>query len=58
MDTVTATTLEYQSGFGNEFASEALPGALPDGRNSPQRAPYGLYAELVSGTAFTQPRAR
>lgn len=57
MDTVTATTLEYQSGFGNEFASEALPGALPDGRNSPQRAPYGLYAELVSGTAFTQPRA-
>jgi homogentisate 1,2-dioxygenase len=57
MDTVTATTLEYQSGFGNEFASEALSGALPDGRNSPQRAPYGLYAELVSGTAFTQPRA-
>ena len=57
MDTVTATTLEYQSGFGNEFASEALPGSLPDGRNSPQRAPYGLYAELVSGTAFTQPRA-
>ena len=57
MDTVTAITLEYQSGFGNEFASEALPGALPDGRNSPQRAPYGLYAELVSGTAFTQPRA-
>jgi homogentisate 1,2-dioxygenase len=50
-------TLSYQSGFGNEFASEALPGALPVGRNSPQRAPYGLYAEQVSGTAFTAPRA-
>ena len=49
--------LHYQSGFGNEFATEALPGALPVGRNSPQRAPYGLYAEQVSGTAFTAPRA-
>ena len=48
----------YQSGFGNEFATEALPGALPVGRNSPQRAPYGLYAEQLSGTAFTAPRAR
>ena len=47
----------YQSGFGNEFATEALPGALPEGRNSPQRAPYGLYAEQLSGTAFTAPRA-
>jgi homogentisate 1,2-dioxygenase len=46
----------YQSGFGNEFASEALPGALPVGRNSPQRCPYGLYAEQLSGTAFTAPR--
>ena len=46
----------YQSGFGNEFASEALPGALPQGRNSPQRCPYGLYAEQLSGTAFTAPR--
>jgi homogentisate 1,2-dioxygenase len=46
----------YQSGFGNEFASEALPGALPAGRNSPQRCPYGLYAEQFSGTAFTAPR--
>jgi homogentisate 1,2-dioxygenase len=46
----------YQSGFGNEFATEALPGALPVGRNSPQKAPYGLYAEQVSGTAFTAPR--
>jgi homogentisate 1,2-dioxygenase len=46
----------YQSGFGNEFATEALPGALPQGRNSPQRCPYGLYAEQISGTAFTAPR--
>jgi len=50
-------TLSHQSGFGNEFATEALPGALPVGRNSPQRAPYGLYAEQISGTAFTAPRA-
>ena len=47
----------YQPGFGNEFASEAVPGALPAGRNSPQRAPLGLFAEQLSGTAFTQPRA-
>jgi homogentisate 1,2-dioxygenase len=47
----------YQSGFGNEFATEALHGALPVGRNSPQRCPYGLYAEQLSGTAFTAPRA-
>jgi homogentisate 1,2-dioxygenase len=46
----------YQSGFGNEFATEALPGALPLGRNSPQRCPFGLYAEQFSGTAFTAPR--
>jgi homogentisate 1,2-dioxygenase len=46
----------YQSGFGNEFVSEAMPGALPEGRNSPQRPPYGLYAELLSGTAFTMAR--
>jgi homogentisate 1,2-dioxygenase len=45
------------SGFGNEFATEALPGALPRGRNSPQRCPYGLYAEQFTGTAFTAPRA-
>jgi homogentisate 1,2-dioxygenase len=46
----------YQSGFGNEYASEAVPGALPPGRNSPQRAPHDLYPELLSGTAFTAPR--
>jgi homogentisate 1,2-dioxygenase len=50
------TVPAYQSGFGNEFATEALPGALPVGRNSPQKAPYGLYTEQVSGTAFTAPR--
>jgi homogentisate 1,2-dioxygenase len=48
--------LAYQSGFGNEFATEALAGALPVGQNSPQRAPYGLYAEQISGSAFTAPR--
>jgi homogentisate 1,2-dioxygenase len=47
----------YQSGFANSFSSEALPGALPLGQNSPQRCPYGLYAEQLSGTAFTAPRA-
>jgi homogentisate 1,2-dioxygenase len=47
----------YASGFGNEFATEAVDGALPAGRNSPQRAPLGLYTEQLSGTAFTQPRA-
>ncbi|WP_028226625.1 homogentisate 1,2-dioxygenase [Paraburkholderia ferrariae] len=47
----------YMSGFGNEFATEALPGALPEGRNSPQRVAYGLYAEQISGTAFTAPRS-
>ncbi|MCC5034253.1 homogentisate 1,2-dioxygenase [Streptomyces sp. WAC 00631] len=46
----------YSSGFGNEHSSEAVPGALPVGRNSPQRAPLGLYAEQLSGSAFTEPR--
>jgi homogentisate 1,2-dioxygenase len=49
-------TLRYQTGFGNEFATEALAGALPEMLNSPQRCPYGLYAEQFSGTAFTVPR--
>ncbi len=51
------TSSQYLSGFANEFATEALPGALPVGRNSPQKAPYGLYAEHLSGTAFTAPRS-
>lgn len=48
---------QYMSGFGNEFASEALPGALPEGRNTPQKVAYGLYAEQLTGSAFTAPRA-
>ena len=48
----------YLSGFGNEQVSEAVPGALPEGRNSPQRPPLGLYAEQISGTPFTAPRAQ
>ena len=50
------TDRRYQSGFGNEYASECVEGALPRGRNSPQRAPFDLYPELISGTAFTAPR--
>src|SRR5579863_4851625 len=49
--------LRYQSGFGNHFVSEAMSGVLIEGQNSPQKVPYGLYTELLSGTAFTMPRA-
>jgi homogentisate 1,2-dioxygenase len=48
--------MSYLSGFGNEHATEAIAGALPQGSNSPQRVPHGLYAEQLSGTAFTAPR--
>ena len=51
------TAVPYQSGFGNYFTSEAVAGALPVGRNSPQRPPHGLYAEQISGTSFTTARA-
>jgi homogentisate 1,2-dioxygenase len=47
----------YMSGFGNSFETEALPGALPIGRNSPQKLSYGLYAEQLSGSPFTAPRS-
>ena len=47
----------YMTGFGGHFATEAVQGALPVGRNSPQKVPFGLYAEQLSGTAFTAPRA-
>lgn len=47
--------LQYMSGFANEFASEAVAGTLPVGRNSPQKVAHGLYAEKLSGTAFTAP---
>ena len=46
----------YQSGFGNEFATEAVAGTLPAGQNSPQKVAHGLYAEQLTGTAFTAPR--
>jgi homogentisate 1,2-dioxygenase len=49
-------TAGYMSGFGNGFETEALPGALPVGCNSPQKCPYGLYAEQISGSPFTAPR--
>jgi homogentisate 1,2-dioxygenase len=52
-----SSPLAYLSGFGNEFESESLPGALPVGRNSPQRTPYGLYAEQLSGSPFIATRA-
>lgn len=55
-DDVGFEHVEYQSGFGNHFSSEALKGALPVGQNSPLKCPYGLYAEQISGTAFTVPR--
>ena len=48
----------YMSGFGNDFQTEALPEALPDGQNSPQKCNYGLYGEQLSGTAFTAPRSQ
>lgn len=50
------SSLQYMSGFGNEFATEALAGALHPRQNSPQHVPYGLYVEQLSGTAFTAPR--
>ncbi len=52
----TAGQTEYLPGFGNHVSTEAIPGALPIGRNSPQRPPFGLYTEQLSGTAFTAPR--
>jgi homogentisate 1,2-dioxygenase len=59
-DTISRSSVQitpgYMSGFGNSFETEALPGALPVGRNSPQRCAYGLYAEQLSGSPFTAPR--
>jgi homogentisate 1,2-dioxygenase len=49
--------LRYQSGFGNDFATEAIAGALPVGQNSPQKPPFGLYAEQFNGSPFSAPRA-
>src|SRR5471030_3423392 len=52
----SSDALRYLSGFGNEFSTEALPGTLPVGQNSPQRHSHGLYTEQFSGTAFTVAR--
>lgn len=56
LDSSTVSDLKYNAGFGNYVRSEALEGALPKGQHNPQRCPYGLYAEQLSGTAFTRPR--
>ena len=55
--TTRANAPAYMPGFGNHFSTEAVAGALPEGRNSPQRHGLGLYAEQLSGTAFTAPRS-
>ncbi|SFS30216.1 homogentisate 1,2-dioxygenase [Brevundimonas viscosa] len=55
--TTRANAPGYLPGFGNHFSTEAVEGALPEGRNSPQRHRLGLYAEQLSGTAFTAPRS-
>ncbi|MBF9048629.1 homogentisate 1,2-dioxygenase [Roseobacter sp. HKCCD9010] len=54
--TPVGTTEGYMPGFGNDFETEALPGALPQGMNSPQKCNYGLYGEQLTGTAFTAPQ--
>ena len=56
--TVGGSDEKYMPGFGNDFETEALKGALPQGMNSPQKCAYGLYAEQLSGTAFTAPRGQ
>ena len=53
---MSSDELDYLTGFGGHFESEAVPGALPKGRNSPQRPAFGLYTEQLSGSAFTAPR--
>src|SRR5689334_17611706 len=57
-DQTVGTALKYLSGLGSHHETEAVPGALPVGQNSPQRAPFGLYAEQLSGSSFTMPRAQ
>ncbi len=58
MESPPSHGLRYLTGFANEWATEALPSALPASQNSPQQCAYGLYAEQISGTAFTAPRHR
>jgi homogentisate 1,2-dioxygenase len=57
LENLSTKDKKYMSGFGNSFETESLPGALPTGRNSPQRPAYGLYAEQLSGSPFTAPQA-
>ena len=56
-DRQAATRLQYLAGLGSHHETEAVPGALPREQNSPQQVPFGLYAEQLSGSAFTAPRA-
>ena len=56
-DRALSTELKYLSGFGSHHETEAIAGALPQGQNSPQKVPFGLYAEQLSGSAFTAPRS-
>ncbi|MEM8850940.1 MAG: homogentisate 1,2-dioxygenase [Pseudomonadota bacterium] len=58
LNDAAAGELQYMPGFGNDFETEALPGALPQGMNSPQRCAYGLYGEQLSGSAFTAPQGQ
>ena len=53
---MTANAMRYLTGFGGHFETEAIEGALPRGRNSPQKPAFGLYAEQLSGSSFTAPR--
>src|SRR5512140_2676063 len=53
-----SSRLKYLSGFGAHLESEAVEGALPVGQNSPQKTPFGLYAEQLSGSSFTAPRSQ
>ena len=57
-DRSSQSSLKYLAGLGGHHESEAIPGALPVGRNSPQKVPFGLYAEQLSGSSFTMPRAQ
>src|SRR4051812_2361640 len=57
-DRSLASTLKYLHGLGSHHETEAVPGALPVGQNSPQKVPFGLYAEQLSGSSFTAPRSR
>jgi hypothetical protein len=46
----------YLSGFNNTHESEAVPGTIPQGQNSPRNVRFGLYAEQMTASAFVAPR--